>query len=258
MTPSKEWLKEHVEAVHYSFFIAMLLYFMLIAITVSIHNARFSGWGERGWQRKGIINHGWQHKSKRGAFLLSQAKEWPAVKQLAASDPRVATALESGVFNYPIYVQCASETIVSVLIEFPATTWIVALVYQVAIALLSGNACMEHHWIHMIMWGLSIAAYGYLTFRVILTRCMIAMGSSSLWPMAWFDRFVSVFVGPGFFGFVPWRPYASVHLALAVQQSWAWFHLQRIAFLVTNENGALYTEAMVSCWISSSRPRASS
>lgn len=231
MTPSKEWLKEHVEAVHYSFFISMCLYFVLIAIAITIFNTRFTGKGKR-WNDPGF--------ERRTSFLLAHARQWPAVQALAAHDPKVQAALDRGTFSYAMYVQCASVGIVDIVIEFPWTTWLVALGYQLALALLSGNACVDDHHLQLTMLLLTLTAHTYLGVRMLLFGSLISAGAEHAWPLLSLDRYVTFLIGPCLLGFCPWNESGKAKLALTVQQSWLWFHLQRLAFLISNENGSLF------------------
>jgi len=234
MSASKDWLKEHVEAVHYSFFIAMCLYFLLIAIAITVHNCRFPG-------PRRSHGHGSNSAHERRAhYLLRHGRSWPAVQQLAAAEPEVALLLAKGRLNYPSYVQCASADILDVLVEFPATTWLVALGYQIGLALLSGNACVDDHWLHLVFQIASCAAWLYLSLRVLVFFAVLGAGGENGWPLSGLDRYLTFWIGPGFVGFFPLSELPSARLALSIQQSWVWFHLQRLAFLVSNENGSLY------------------
>lgn len=138
-------------------------------------------------------------------------------------------------------MRCASHRVIDVLIEFPATTWLVALVYQVVIALVSGHGCVNDHHLSLlfnIVVGVNIV---YLGLRCFLFYVLIGKGRKHAWPGQGFDRTVSFLATQGSVGFVPWLPHPSRNVAIAVQQSWLFFNLQRIAFLLVNTEGTLYS-----------------
>ena len=140
------------------------------------------------------------------------------------------------------YIQCACTETIDILIEFPWTTWLVALVYSLIIALLSGNACVDDHWLHVVLNVASVVGYAYMALRIIAFHALVQAEADPerVWPAGWFDRFITFWLGPGFLGFHPFSHYPSCKLFFAVQQSWVFFHLQRIAFAISNVNGSLY------------------
>jgi len=232
MSPSKEWLKEHVESVHYSFFIAMCLYFILLWITCTVHNRRFRG------------NVGkTQGFEKRIAYLLGKASEWPETKALMQSDPDVASAVKSGTICYATFIKASSHEFINTLIEFPATTWLIALVYALIQATFSFSACMDEHLVHHIFQYAFYAIYGYVGLRTMIFFCCIRGGSSTPWPLECLDRFLLWPIGPFATGHSPCISQPKRKWAICVQQAWLWFQLQRIAFVIVNTSGTLYKEA---------------
>ena len=230
-----DWLKEHVECVHMSIFIAMLLYFTIVTIALIVHNARFSRPSADEHDSTALANPRFVH---RRAWLLKAVRTWPAVQVAAQSDTAVARALNEGRFDFYKYVHISSAAAADRLIEFPPSTWAIALVYFVLWATLSDHACVEEHWIRLGALLVAMAVFLYLSLRIALFHLLLKRGANP-WPTPAFDRFVGVAVGPCCMGYVPWRAAPNRDLALSVQQAWLFSLLLHSAYILTNEHGAM-------------------
>ena len=234
LTSEGEWLEEHVECVHMAIFISMSIYFILVGIAIHVHGWRFNRAPKAGIEATSDSRY-----AARRMWLISQAQEWPAVKQLAESDPAFAKALLEQKFDYAGYIFIAGSGVVDTVVEFPATAWLVALLYSVLFAILSDGACAATHAIKFVVQVGTVVGFVYLSVRIAIFHFLIERGVNP-WPMAGFDRIVICLLGPCCSGFVPWSAQPSRTLALSVQQAWLWFGLFRFAYAVSDEHGALY------------------
>ena len=282
MSSSPTYLKELVEAVHYSFFIAMCLYFISLWLACTVHHHRFR---RTCGQTKGF--------ERRIAFLLSKGAEWPQTKALIESDTQVAALVQSHRLCYATYIHLAADEFIGHLIEFAWPTWLVALAHAVLQAILSLQAsaaaappstaavhrhlepmpsgnhgfaicprciCTVHsspafaHWHHITPQGClveehirRIFQYGFLAIYCYnALRCTIFFclirGGASPWPLECLDRYVMWPLGPCATGHAPHWVRPKRKVAVIVQQAWMWFQLQRIAFAVCDTSSSLYKD----------------
>ena len=235
VTSDARWLREHTDLVHMSIFIGMCLYFITIYIALFIHGSRIG--------RTARDPYGLQRYKNQIKYLCAQAQanesDWPKVTQTAQKDATKATALKEGDIDMVGYLQAHSMTTFTSMIAFPPSTWLVALVHQLIIGLMS-KGCVHILEIHLIEMGIYLAVTVKMSLRVLTYRWMLNHGSHKPYPFQWFGRFVTWPLGPFIDGFRPWTPKPNHTLAVSAQMSWVWYNLYRIAYAVTNEDGVLY------------------
>jgi hypothetical protein len=231
MSASAHMLKEHVESVHYSFFVAMCFYFILMAISLQIHYGRFRN------EAKKANMHGFED---RVTFLLSKAKNWPKTAALISSNPKVARLVESNTMCYQTYIKSASAGFIDIIIEFPVWSWVILGLYQLLNAILAYDACLEEHITHLIFQLMAYVVMLWLGVRAAIFYSILASGKGEKdpYPMAAAEKFNPI--GPFCTGHAFFLKLPSRRIALCVQQAWMWYTLQRVSFLVVNIEGSLY------------------